>query len=116
MTGSPVCAYLKSMVLLRILPALGVLLALQVPASAAERPKLTCLGKEQQRQAVSSGKAVRLAVAIRNSKRRSPGEVVRAQLCQDGNSLVYVLTVLARNGKVTRTVINAADGAVTSER
>ncbi len=53
------------MVLRRILPVVGVLLALQAPASAAERPKLTCLGKEAQRVAVSSGKAVRLAVAIR---------------------------------------------------
>jgi len=116
MTGSPVCAYLKPMVLLRILPVAGVLLALLAPASAAERPRLSCLSKEAQRVAVSSGKAVRLAVAIRNSKRRSPGEVVRAQLCQDGNTLVYVLTVLARNGKVTRTVINAADGAIAGER
>jgi len=72
-----------------------------------------CLSEAQQRQAVSSGKAVTLAAAIRASKRRAPGEVVRAQLCRQGDgSFVYVLTVLARNGKVSRALVDATDGAL----
>jgi len=71
-----------------------------------------CLSEAQQRQAVSSGKAVTLAAAIRASKRRAPGEVVRAQLCRQGEGFVYVLTVLARNGKVSRALVDATDGAL----
>lgn len=82
-------------------------------AIAADR---RCLSKEQQRSAVSAGKAVPLASAMRSSKRRTPGEIVKAQLCEEPNgSLVYLLTVLARNGKVTRSVIDAANGAVATE-
>jgi hypothetical protein len=43
--------------------------------------------------------------------RPSGGEVVGARLCrQEPKGLVYVLTVLARNGKVTQARIDAADG------
>jgi uncharacterized membrane protein YkoI len=103
---------------LRCFIVAGLWLALTASSgSAAEASTLRCLSKDQQRSAVGSGKAVALAKAIRASKRRSPGEVVRARLCQeDGGSLVYVLTVLSRNGKVTRTVIDAADGAVAGDR
>ena len=93
---------------------LGFALAPQDAAAATARK---CLSKEQQRNAVATGKAVPLAIAMRSSKNRTPGEVVRAQLCEEPNgSLVYLLTVLPRNGKVTRTVIDAADGAIAGER
>ena len=86
------------------------------PQDVAAAPARKCLSKEQQRTAVGTGKAVPLAIAIRSSKNRTPGEVIRAQLCEEPNgSLVYLLTVLARNGKVTRSVIDAADGAVAGE-
>ena len=42
---------------------------------------------------------------------RIGGEVVGARLCrQEPKGLVYVLTALARNGKVTQARIDAADG------
>jgi len=69
-----------------------------------------CLNKEQQRVAIASGKAVRLSVALKAVKRR--GEVVRARLCDGGKGLVYMLTVLARDGKVTRVTVDATSGAV----
>lgn len=77
------------------------------PAAAAERK---CLSKEQQRAAIASGKAVRLAVAVRAVKRR--GEVVRARLCEGGKGLVYMLTVLSRDGKVAHVTIDASSGSV----
>jgi uncharacterized membrane protein YkoI len=78
------------------------------PAAAAERSK--CLNKEQQRAAIASGKAVRLSVAVRAVKRR--GEVVRARLCEGTKGLVYMLTVLSRDGKVARVTIDATSGSV----
>ena len=59
---------------------------------------------------VVSHQAIPLARAMRHAKARLGGEIVRARLCRGGNSLVYVLTVLARDGKVTRAIIDAASG------
>jgi uncharacterized membrane protein YkoI len=69
-----------------------------------------CLSPEQTRAAVLSHQAMPLARAMRQAKSRLGGETVRAKLCRGGNSLVYVLTVLARDGKVTRAIIDAASG------
>ena len=80
------------------------------PAEAQDHPR--CLNKEQQRAAIASGKAVRLGVAVKAVKRR--GEVVRARLCEGGKGLVYMLTVLARDGKVTRVTVDATSGSVLS--
>src|SRR5215472_590778 len=79
-------------------------------AGPTEGEALHCLNKEQQRAAIASGKAVHLGVALKAVKRR--GEVVRARLCEGGKGLVYLLTVLARDGKVTRVTIDATSGSV----
>jgi uncharacterized membrane protein YkoI len=76
----------------------------------AEAQDARCLNKEQQRAAIASGKAVRLGVALRAVKRR--GEVVGARLCEGGKGLVYMLTVLARDGRVTRVTVDATSGSV----
>ena len=43
-------------------------------------------------------------------KAKIPGDVVKARLCRQEKGLVYVLTVLARNGKVMQARVDAADG------
>jgi len=91
--------------------ACAFLLAL-LSASAARADDTRCLDKEQQRAAIASGKAVRLGVAVKAVKRR--GEVVRARLCERGKGLVYMLTVLARDGKVVRVTVDATSGSVLS--
>jgi len=104
--------------MLVILAGAAALAAASPPAAAQAAEPLAvasdkCLSTAQQRHAVGSGRAVSLAAAISASRRRVPGEVVRAQLChQADGGLVYVLTVLARNGKVSRALVDAADGAV----
>jgi uncharacterized membrane protein YkoI len=90
-----------------IAPALTFAMLTVDPAAAADR---RCLSKEQQRTAIASGKAVRLGVALKAVKRR--GDVVRARLCEGQNGLVYMLTVLARDGKVTRVTVDATSGSV----
>ena len=41
---------------------------------------------------------------------RGSREVVKARLCREQNGLVYLLTLLTRDGKVTQARVDAADG------
>jgi uncharacterized membrane protein YkoI len=71
-----------------------------------------CLDQKERRAATETGKVVRLATAMRAAKKRMPGTVVRARLCHGRDGLVYVLTVLARNGKVARLTVDAVKGTL----
>jgi len=70
-----------------------------------------CLSPEQRRLVIASRKAIPLAKALRTAKAQLGGEVVRARLCREGNELVYVLTVLAHDGKVTLATVDGTSGA-----
>ncbi len=53
------------------------------------------------------------------AQNRMPGTVVRARLCRGTDGLVYVLTVLAHDGKVARIAVDAMKGTLgrpTAER
>jgi uncharacterized membrane protein YkoI len=80
------------------------------PAVAAERA--ACLSPEERRAVLGEHHAVPLARVMRLVKTKVLGEVVKARLCRrdGGKGLVYVLTVLARNGKVLQARVDAADG------
>jgi uncharacterized membrane protein YkoI len=75
-----------------------------------------CLDQKERRAEMASGEVVRLAAAIHAAKSRMPGTVVQARLCHGQDSLVYVLTVLARDGKVARIVVDAVKGTLVGER
>jgi uncharacterized membrane protein YkoI len=77
-------------------------------ASAAERKR--CLTPEERRAVLAAQKAVPLAQAMHVVKAKLRGEVVKARLCRQEKGLVYVLTVLSRDGKVTQARVDAADG------
>jgi|SRR5947208_16696135 len=89
-----------------------------VPAHADEMH--ACLSKEEQRAAISGGQAVTLAAAMRavrvSVRGRTGREVVKARLCREPDGLRYVLTVLARDGKVTHTSVDARSGRVVDAR
>ncbi len=85
------------------------------PQSGAVSPH-ACLNQKERRAAIDSGKLVHLATAIRAAKKRMPGTVVRARLCRGGEGLVYVLTVLARDGKVARLTVDAVKGTLVGQR
>jgi uncharacterized membrane protein YkoI len=75
-----------------------------------------CLSRAEQQVAVTGGQAVPLAAAIKTIHGHSRGrQVVRAQLCREPKGLVYVLTVLARDGKVTHARVEAANGSLINE-
>ena len=75
-----------------------------------------CLSQKERKAANESGKIIHLATAIRSVRRRMPGAVVRARLCRGKDGLVYVLTVLPRDGKVARLTVDAVRGTVVSNR
>ena len=87
----------------------GLVLAAATPAVAAERDR--CLTPEERRAKIASHQVVPLAKAMRTLKVRR-AEVVRASLCERDGKLVYVLTVLPRDGKVARVTVDAGNGTV----
>jgi uncharacterized membrane protein YkoI len=98
---------------------LGLILSLTgvaAPAQAAGEEHRVCLNKAEQRAAISHGQAVTLATAIRSVRGsvrgRGAREVVRARLCREERGLVYLLTLLARDGKVTHAAVDATSGKV----
>ncbi|MCK9917815.1 hypothetical protein MXD81_52620 [Microbacteriaceae bacterium K1510] len=106
------------MVALRAL-IIAVCLLGVMPAVAAESSAFrgACLTKAEQRAAVAAHKAVPLAEVIKNLRAKGHrGEVVRARLCRRGEGLDYVLTLLARNGKVVSLTVDAANGELINGR
>ena len=92
--------------------ALAALIILSVaPARAAELAH-ACLDQKERRAEVESGRVVRLDTALRAVGSKMPGTLVRARLCHGDDGLVYVLTVLARDGKVARLTIDAVKGTL----
>ena len=84
------------------------------PALGADTPDRGCLDKAEQRSAVATHKALPLAQVVKT--RSEQGQLVRARLCRRGDSLVYVLTLLGRNGKVVRATVDASTGDVIGGR
>lgn len=88
------------------------------PAPAAELTTVAqakhaqCLTPAQRRTVAASGKVVPLAKAIRAARARKV-DVVDAKLCKGPKGLVYLLTLLAQDGKVTRATVDAASGLLT---
>jgi len=92
--------------------AIAALIILSVgPVRAAELGH-ACLDQKERRAEIESGRVVRLAAALRAARSRVPGTLIRARLCHGNDGLVYVLTVLARDGKVTRLTVDAVQGSL----
>jgi uncharacterized membrane protein YkoI len=81
------------------------------PARAAELAH-DCLDQKDRRAEIESGRVVRLDAALRVARSKMPGTLVRARLCHGNDGLVYVLTVLARDGKVVRLTVDAVKGTL----
>jgi hypothetical protein len=95
----------------QLLPAALALGLTSAPVLAAEAPPLACLSKAEQRAAVAANQALPLAQVVKTMRQRGRrADLVRARLCHRDETLVYVLTLLARSGKVTRTTVAAANG------
>jgi hypothetical protein len=85
-------------------------------AAALEGRDGECFNRQEQRLAVNQGFAVRLGMALHSIRAHDGDELLRAQLCRRDRKLVYVLTLLSRNGKVSRAVVDARSGNVIKDR
>ena len=143
MRGSPACAYEtggNSILLSMLSPmrrpmlnfvlkyrrrwvAAGLFLAmpiigapiLAVPSDVLAAESVRCLTGDEQRAAGANGKTVPLATVI-HTLHRAPKDVIKAQLCQEADRLIYRLTLLGRDGKVKRATVDAINGSVVGER
>ena len=105
---------------IRNLVLVGLVIGLSAgQAAAADLPRNAqlarhaCLTEAEQRAAVAKRRVISLARAIKKARRhrkRRSAEVVRAQLCRRGARLIYILTLLAPNGRVTRVAVDATNG------
>jgi hypothetical protein len=75
-----------------------------------------CLDQKERRAETENGQLIRLSTAMHAAKHRMPGAVVRARLCRGHDGLVYVLTVLAHDGKVAQIAVDAAKGTLPGDR
>jgi uncharacterized membrane protein YkoI len=89
---------------------LGLVFGASLSGVAAAAEHKSCLSPDERRAVIAAHKAVPLAQAMHVVKAKLRGEVVKARLCRQEKGLVYVLTVLARDGKVTQARVDAADG------
>ena len=89
---------------------LGFTLGIAVPSIASAAERKSCLTPDERRAVLAARKAVPLAQAMHVVKAKLRGEVLKARLCRYPRGLVYVLTVLAQDGKVTQARVDAADG------
>ena len=97
------------MIFSRVLLAGCFLVAAAAPVLAAEHGR--CLPPEERRAKIAAHAVIPLAKAIREAK-VPHREVVRAGLCEQNGRLVYVLTVLGHDGRVTRIAIDGGTGTV----
>jgi uncharacterized membrane protein YkoI len=75
-----------------------------------------CLDQKERKAVEESGKVIHLAAAMRAARKRAPGTLVQARLCNGKDGLVYVLTVLDRDGKVARLTVDAVKGTLLGQR
>jgi uncharacterized membrane protein YkoI len=98
-----------------LVPTSALALALAVSAGPA-LAQMACLSPAERRVAVAEGQAIPLVQAQRALRPEHRGEVINARLCRAGNQLVYLLTVVARHGKVMRVRIDATNGQIVQVR
>lgn len=93
--------------ILSLLAVISLIAGFAAPVRAAEPER--CLTPDQRRAVVASGQVVTLAKALRVAKLRRT-DVVNARLCEGAKGHVYLLTIVARDGKVHRATIDAQTG------
>jgi len=86
----------------------GMLALGATAASAADH----CVSRAEQRAQAASHAVVPLAQAMLSVRGR--GEVVHARLCDVGGQMIYLLTVVERDGKVAQANVDAVNGALVS--
>jgi hypothetical protein len=84
------------------------------PVAAAEPQPRACFDRFAQRSAVLGGQAMPLTMALRSLHPHDGDALLRARLCSGPGSLVYLVTLLSRTGRVTSVTIDARNGTIIS--
>ena len=99
-----------ALLVLALVPAGAPLRAEEAAQPRHAEAGRVCLDQKERRAEIETGRLIRLSAAIHAARSRMPGTVVRARLCRGPDGLVYVLTVLAHDGKVARIAVDAVKG------
>lgn len=83
---------------------------------ATEKGAQVCLSDAELRDEIAAQNAIPQADALRAAKAAVAAEPVRARLCRREGVLVYVITALAKDGKVTRITLDAGTGRILGQR
>jgi uncharacterized membrane protein YkoI len=106
----PVAATCLAVLLVLAAIVIAAIAIAAIPAQPAVADEHRCLDANQRRAAIAGHQAVPLTKAVRAARSHLAGDIVHARLCEHGQGLVYVLTVLAHDGKVARASIDGASG------
>lgn len=71
-----------------------------------------CLSASEIRELVDKAEVVPAARAIHAAKTARPGEVVKARLCKQDGSYLYLVTMLAKDGKIRILEVDGRSGTV----
>jgi uncharacterized membrane protein YkoI len=73
-----------------------------------------CLSAREMQEVVSTDRVLKPALAIAAARRSVPNsEMLRASMCRDQDVLIYVISVLRKDGRVVHVLIDARSGKVT---
>jgi hypothetical protein len=102
-----------NLIIMRILPVLlsaAFLGSFSLGPAWADGSAGSCLSDAELRDLVNSGQIVPQIYAFRTARTQTGGEVVRASLCPKEAGLVYMITTLTKDGKLSLIDINAVTG------
>ena len=84
-------------------------------AQSAAAALQNCLPPREMQEAVASKGVVAPASAVITARRQVPNaDVVRANLCRNSETLVYVIMALQKDGRVVQVMIDGSSGRVKS--
>ena len=84
-------------------------------AQSAAAALKNCLPPREMQEAVAAKGVVAPASAVMTARRQIPGaDVVRASLCRNSDDLVYVISVLQKDGRIVQVTIDGPSGRVKS--
>ena len=70
----------------------------------------SCLTAPEVRELVDKAEVVPAARAIHAARTARPGEVVKVRLCKQDGSLLYLVTMLAKDGKIRILEVDGRSG------